>query len=412
MIESQLVFWSGRSYGYYFRSMTIDERIRQVNSKSDIVIFHKVPDYIYREDSNYIPHIQDDIEKVFDHKRNKLFKQGGIACRWVAQDKEGRTIGRIAAFVHPQTAKTFDQPTGGVGFFECINDKKLAHSLFDTAKAWLIREGMEAMDGPINFGDKNQFWGLLVQNFTSMNSYAMNYNLPYYRELMESYGFQTYFEQYVYYRKLRQAVEQVFIRKYEHVTKHHAVTVRDVRGMSIKEIAANFRKVYNGAWGGHDNFKEMSEDAAFKVAKALKPIMDPHIIVFAFHEEEPIGFYVNIPELNEIFKFVNGKLDWLGKLKFLYHKMRKTPKTMVGIVFGVVKEWHGKGVEGAMITWFGLEKVPVLKYEDTILTWIGDFNPKMIKVATNLGTELYRTYITYRYLFDRDKPFERCPIID
>ena len=386
--------------------------ISQVQSKSDIVLFHKVPRLIYANDKNYIPHIEEDIEKLFDHKRNKLFKQGGIACRWIAKDSTGKLLGRVAAFVHPQTAKSFDQPTGGVGFFECVDDTSLAHQLFDTAKEWLKREGMEAMDGPVNFGDKNQFWGLLVQNFESMNSYAMNYNPPYYRELMEGYGFQTYFEQYVYYRKVRQPIEPVFIRKYEQLKKNYNITCSDVRGKSIKEIAYDFRKVYNGAWGGHNNFKEMSEEAALKVAKALKPIMDPNILVFAFHGTEPIGFYINIPELNEIFQHVDGKLNWIGKLKFLYHKYMKTPKTMVGIVFGVVKEWHGKGVEGAMITWFGLEKVPIMKYEDTILTWIGDFNPKMIKVASNLGTDLHRTYITYRYLFDRNKPFERCPIIE
>jgi len=392
--------------------MTVKWSITQVNSKADIGFFHRVPRKIYALNEDYIHHIEDDIEKLFDQKRNKLFKLGAIASRWIVRDNHGLPLGRIAAFINPQTAKTFDQATGSVGFFECIDDKKLAHELFDVAKAWLDREGMEAMDGPINFGDKNQFWGLLVQNFSSMNSYAMNYNLPYYQDLMESYGFQTYYEQYVYLRKLRQPIEPVFIRKYEQVKQNQDIRLSDVRGKSVEQIASDFRKVYNGAWGEHDNFKEMSLAAALKIAKALKPIMDPHIMVFAYHREEPIGFYINIPELNEIFQFVDGKLNWMGKLKFLYHKMRRTPKTMVGIVFGVVKAWQGKGIEGAIITWFGLEKIPVLKYNDTILTWIGDFNPKMIKVATNLGTTKYRTYITYRYLFDRNKPFERCPIIE
>jgi len=297
------------------------------------------------------------------------------------------------------------------GFYMSMIASEMIEQGLDTAKSWLIEQGMEAMDGPINFGDKNQFWGLLIQNFTSPNSYGMNYNPPYYRALFERYGFQTYFEQYVYSRPLKQPVEEIFARKARSVMNVPGIRVSDVRGYSTERIAKDFLQVYNGAWGGHAGFKAMTEPAALKVAKSLKPIMDPEIIVFVYADDEPIAFYVNIPELNEIFCHVDGNLNWLGKLKFLYHKWRKTPKTMVGIVFGVVRSWHGKGIEAALIQWFGDHKVGRVAYETTILTWIGDFNPKMIRVAENLGTEVYRTYITYRYLFDRDKKFERCPIV-
>lgn len=391
--------------------MDISSNIIVVRDQYTSNMFLNVPRNIYKSDKNWIPHLNQDIEKIFDATQNKLLAEGK-AIRWVALDTNNCAIGRIAAFINPKTSFTFEQPTGGCGFFECIDNSDVANKLFDIAKNWLMENGMEAMDGPINLGDKNQFWGLLVQNFDSPNSYGMNYNPSYYQKLFEDYGFKTYYNQYVYTRPLRQEVEEVFVRKAKMVMTRSKVRISDCRGMSIERIAHDFRTVYNGSWGGHDNFKEMSESAALKVAKSLKPIMDPEIIVFAYHDDEPIGFYVNIPELNEIFCKVNGNLNWIGKMKFLYHKWRKTPKTMVGIVFGVVREWQGKGIEGAIIYWFGQEKVPVLKYDDTILTWIGDFNPKMIKVAINLGTEIHRSYITYRYLFDRDKEFKRCPIVE
>lgn len=383
----------------------------EVCDKRTEKLFFGLPKTIYSQDPNWIPHIKQDIQKLFDPKKNKLLKDGK-AKRWILKDDKQKTIGRIAAFINMKLAYDFDQPTGGTGFFECINDQAAANELFNVAKNWLASEGMEAMDGPINFGDKNQFWGLLVQNFTDPNSYGLNYNPSYYQQLFENYGFKTYYEQYVYSRALRQPVEDVFARKANLVLSNYSVEVRDCKGRSVEQIASDFRKVYNGAWGGHDNFKEMSESAALKVAKSLKPIMDPEIIVFAYSAGEPIAFYVNIPELNEIFRHVNGNLNWLGKLKFLFYRAVQRPKRMVGIVFGVVREWHGKGIEGSIIMWFGQNKVPVLSYDDTILTWIGDFNPKMIKVATNLGTTLYRTYITYRYLFDREAPFERCKIVE
>lgn len=393
-----------------FALMERNYLVAEVSDKRTEKLFYGLPDIIYAQDPNWIPHIRQDIEKLFDPRKNKLLKDG-VAKRWILTDTNGKVIGRIAAFVNKKLAYDFDQPTGGTGFFECIDDQEAADMLFDLSKEWLIKQGMEAMDGPINFGDKNQFWGLLVQNFNDPNSYGLNYNPSYYRDLFESYGFKTYYEQYVYSRPTRQQVEEVFVRKANLVLANYDVQVRDCQGMSIQQIADDFRTVYNGAWGGHDNFKKMSESGAMKVAKSLKPIMDPEIIIFAYSQGEPIGFYVNIPELNEIFRHVNGNLNWIGKLKFLYYKAVQKPKRMVGIVFGVVRKWHGKGIEGAIIMWFSQHKVPVLTYDDTILTWIGDFNPKMIKVATNLGSDLYRTYITYRYLFDRTAPFERCKII-
>ncbi len=385
--------------------------LEEVCDKRTEKLFYGLPKTIYATDPNWIPHIRQDIEKLFDPKKNKLLKDGK-AKRWVLSDKDGKCIGRIAAFVNKKLAYDFEQPTGGTGFFECIDDQLAANTLFDVSKDWLSTEGMEAMDGPINFGDKNQFWGLLVQNFKDPNSYGLNYNPSYYMGLFENYGFKTYYEQYVYYRDVRQKVEEVFVRKAKLVLANYKVEVSDCSGRSVEQIASDFRTVYNGAWGGHDNFKEMSESAALKVAKSLKPIMDPQIMIFAYNEGKPIGFYINIPELNEIFCHIDGNLNWLGKLKFLYYKKVQKPQRMVGIVFGVVREWHGKGIEGSMIMWFGQNIIPQLTYDDTILTWIGDFNPKMIKVATNLGTELYRTYITYRYLFDRSVPFERCKIVD
>lgn len=383
-----------------------------VEDKNLIDRFYEVPDIIYAKDPNYIPHIRRDIEKIFDPAKNKLFKDGK-AIRWVFYNTDGQLIGRVAAFVNPKTALEEKQPTGGIGFFECLHDQELADFIFDTARQWLVEQGMEAMDGPVNFGERNQFWGCLTKNFSDMNSYGMNYNPPYYPELFENYGFKTYFEQYLYSRPVLLPVQEVFIRKLERLMEIQKITVSNAVGMKPDQIANNFVKVYNGAWGGHENFKPMKLIQAQKLVKSLKPVMDKRIVIFAFDQYgEPIGFFINIPELNEIFRYVNGNLNFLGKMKFLYHKWKGTPRTMVGIVFGVVRDWHGKGVEGAMIHWAGEYLKKKKLYDKIVMQWIGDFNPKMIKVAENLGAERYREMKTYRYLFDRNAPFERCPIVE
>jgi hypothetical protein len=49
-------------------------------------------------------------------------------------------------------------------------------------------------------------------------------------------------------------------------------------------------------------------------------------------------------------------------------------------------------------------------YKDLVITWIGDFNPKMISIVKGLGANKYREMATYRYLFDRKAAFKRKPL--
>jgi len=155
------------------------------------------PSRLYKNDPNYVRPINQDVTKLFDKKQNKLLRKGD-AMRLLLFEKN-QVVGRIAAFIDPNTAKNNDQPTGGCGFFDCIDDQAAANILFDAAKKWLKERGMEAMDGPINFGDRDNFWGCLADGFTEP-LYNMPYNFPYYNKLFENYGFQNYFNQYTYRR--------------------------------------------------------------------------------------------------------------------------------------------------------------------------------------------------------------------
>ncbi len=389
----------------------VNMELREVATAQDIRDFHNVPSVIYAGHDNYIPHLRQDIDKVFDPSMNKAFRKGGQAVRWILRNERG-FIGRIAAFVNPKYSDGMDQPTGGIGFFECINDQKAADLMFDAAVSWLKERGMAAADGPVNFGEKDRFWGLVVENFVDIPSYAMNYNLSYYQGLFESYGWRLYYNQYVYKRDLYVPAQEVFVRKSEAIRNDPAYRISNIRGRSWDQVAQDFCTVYNNAWGGHHGFKAMPIEQARKIINALKAIVDRDIIVFVYHHEQPIAFYVNIPELNEIFRYVHGNLNLNGKLKFLWHKWRRTPQIMVGIVFGVDRAYHGKGVEGAMIKWAEEHIVTLNRYKETTLTWIGDFNPKMMHVAENLGATISRRLVTYRYMFDREAPYERAPIVD
>ncbi len=384
--------------------------IIEVKEPGHVKAFHKVPFLIYKDFKNWIPHLKQDIEKIFDPEKNKAFR-GGEAKRWILKNDKGELIGRIAAFIDPKYYKSFKQPTGGIGFFECINDREAAFLLLGTAKRYLLTKKMKAIDGPINFGEKNEYWGLLVQNFDYPPTYQVNFNPPYYQTFFEEYGFKVYYEQYLFWRDLKRDADEVFQRKAAMLWKDPKFKVTNVKGYSDQQLAEYFLAVYNDAWGKHEGFRAMKYEQALKIMKAIKPVKDVRITLFAFYEDKPIAFYINLPELNQIFKHVNGNLNLWGKLKFLYFKKFVGSTTMYGVVFGVIPEFQGHGVEGAMLKFGGINIIGHTPYTDTVITWIGDFNVKMLKICKNLNASLLRKLYTYRLILDEDIPFERAPFI-
>jgi len=385
-------------------------KIEEVTSKKHQKDFIKLAVKLYKNEPNWIRPLDKDIEAVFDQKKNKTFRHGEC-IRWVLY-KDNEPIGRVAAFINKKTVdKDNDQPTGGIGFFECINDQEAAFKLFDTSKQWLVSKGMEAMDGPINFGERDKWWGLLVDGYHIEPNYCCNYNPSYYRELFEAYGFQIYFKQFTYGRKVRDPFAPKLVEKAEKVFQDPNYTFRHLEMKKLAQYTEDFRTIYNKAWARHKGVAKMSSLQAKNIMKQLKPIIDEQIIWYGYYKDEPIAFYINLPEVNQIFKHVNGKLDWIGKLKFVYHKWRKTCKKMLGLVFGIVPEHQGKGVEGALVmSTAKMVQDEYHRYPDLEMNWIGDFNPKMLRVVEQVGGDVVKTHHTYRKLFDDSKPFKRAPI--
>ena len=368
------------------------------------------PVELYKDDPNWIRPLDDDINKVFDRKKNKFFKHGDLA-RWLLFDEKDKVIGRTSAFINESKAYNFEQPTGGMGFFDCINDKDAAFMLFDTCKQWLQERGMEAMDGPVNFGERNNWWGLLLDGFEEP-TYCMNYNHPYYQELFEAYGFQIYFYQYSYGLKMNAPRPEKFYEKSRKLMQDKNYHFEHVDKRRIDKFTEDFRYIYNKAFSGREGVKEMNPTQAKNLMKALKPVMVEHLLWFGYYKEEPIAIFFMLPELNKYFKYVNGKMNWLGKAKFVWHRWRKTCRKVFGFVFGVIPDFQGKGVEGSIVIAANAVVQPKLRWDDIELTWIADFNPKMMKVAENLGAKVIKTHATYRKLFDETKPFKRAPIED
>ena len=382
-----------------------------VNDKRTRKEFLQVPRLVYKDDPVWICPFDKDIEAVFDPAANPYFNHGE-AERWILKDDNGALLGRIAAFIDNKTAKTYDQPTGGSGFFECFNDKEAAHLLFDTARSWLSERGMEAMDGPINFGETDKYWGLLVNGFTHP-SFDIAYNPPYYQELFESYGFQVYFKMEGFHMDVTKPLSDRFIKIAEWVSNKPGYEFQHFSWKDQDRWIADFAEVFNEAWASFkQNFEPLDPAYIKSVLKKAKAILDEEFIWIAYFEKKPIAIYLMFPDLNQILKHMNGKLNILTMIKFLWLKKKKTITRARGMLMGVIPKFQAHGIESAFILQVrnALRNKP--QYTEVEFSWVGDFNPKMRKIFVSVGSIPAKNYITYRYLFDRTKEFKRYPIPD
>ena len=378
-------------------------KIVEVTDKTSQKHFLNVVETIYQGDEAYVRPLDTMVNEIFDPSENSFYSHGK-ATRFILM-RDDCVIGRVAAFINYKKAGGFDRPTGGMGFFECIDDQEAAFKLFDTAKAWLSQNGMHAMDGPINFGENDNFWGLLVDGF-SQPAFGMQYNPPYYRLFFEAYGFKTYFEQITNHLALTIPFPERFWKIARWVVKKDGFSFKHFSWSKQKQFLDDFETVYNKAWQYHENFTAIDQAVLKASMEKSKSFMMEDLIWFAYHDNKPIGFIVLFPDVNQILKHFNGKLNLINKLRFLWLKHKKVMTRARVVILGIIPQFQRSGIESGLF-WHlkgAVERKPQLK--ELELSWVGDFNPKMRVLQESMGAAFAKKHITYRYVFNPKKETE------
>jgi GNAT superfamily N-acetyltransferase len=368
--------------------------------------FINFPKRLYRGDPNWVCPLDSTIEAVFDPQRNAAFRHGE-ATRWLLTGDSGETIGRVAAFIDEIRSKANRQPTGGFGFFEVTESREAAFMLFDIAREWLSARGMKAMDGPVNFGENDNFWGLLVDGFTQPG-FGMPYNKKYYKQYFDEYGFRVYFEQYSYHKNV--GVVDVFPERFmkiaDWVSKRPGYTFRHFEFRNSDKFVADMAEIYNATWSVFkEDFTPLDPAMLRDSLRQAKSFIDEELIWFAYHNDRPVAFFVIFPDLNQIIRYFNGRLTPWNILRFLWFRYTHKMTRMRALVAGVHPSYQNSGIESAIF----LNLFHVFRkkryYRELELSWVGDFNPKMISIYEAIGGQRAKTHVTMRYMIDDTLPF-------
>jgi len=231
--------------------------------------------------------------------------------------------------------------------------------------------------------------------------------------LFEAYGFQVYYKMEGFHLDITKPMPDRVFKIAQWVANKPGYKFRHFSWKEQDELVNDFATVFNEAWASFKaNFEPLDPAYIKGVLKKAKVILEEEFIWIAYFEDKPIAIYLMFPDLNMILKHLNGKLDFVSMLKFIWLKQRKTMTRAKGVLMGVIPKYQNLGIESAFI----YKLVDVFKrkphYTEIEFSWVADFNPKMRKIFVSVGSVPAKHYITYRYLFDRTKEFKRYPIPD
>lgn len=173
------------------------------------------------------------------------------------------------------------------------------------------------------------------------------------------------------------------------------------------KFIADFVNVYNNAWQFHENFSPMQPEDLLKTLQEAKAFMDEELIWFAYDNEDPIGFIIIFPDVNQIIKHFKGKMNFINKLKFVYYKWKHEMTRARVVIMGIKPRYQRLGIESGLF--YNLKGVVARKtyMKEFELSWVGDFNPKMRALMDATGADDGKIHLTYRYLFDPEKRAEQ-----
>jgi hypothetical protein len=365
--------------------------VQPVTSPAELEQFLDIPARVYAGDANWVPPIRADVAKQFAPS-NPFFKYGKLQ-QFVAY-QEGEPVGRIVAAVNQRLVDREQANVGLFGFFECIEDGAIATHLFTAASQWLKDQGMTTIRGPIDLSTHNNcLW--LVDGFDSPPFMMMPYNPPYYPEFIEQAGFHKAKDAYAYNLALDQSLVQKFEKAYQIALKS-GVTFRPVatKGEAFEKDCRDLYRLFTQAFSNNWSSTPRTEEEFLEEAKDLKRVVDPLIFPIAEYEGEMIGFFMGLPNYNLVFKHLNGKLNWLGILKFLWYRRQINEARMIALC--ALPEHRRKMVAPALVYLVHRDGTEMLKsYKRSELSWIYEDNMPSRKLTEASGGKIYKTYRIY-----------------
>ncbi|MCW5559729.1 MAG: GNAT family N-acetyltransferase, partial [Verrucomicrobiae bacterium] len=309
--------------------------------------FLRVAERIHRQDPHWVAPLDSEMHAVLG-LANPFHAHAEVQL-WVAM-RDGRETGRIAAVEDRSHNALHGERTAFFGFFDCMDDPAVSAALFEAVSAWAAERGLDRLLGPMN-PSINDECGLLVEGFDRPPTLMTTYNPPYYARLLAQGGFVKAKDLYGFQIRVADAPAERLQRFLDRFARRHPdIQLRAVSHRSLAADVPRIKQVYNLAWERNWAAVPLTDaEIDFLVAR-LKPLLIPGMAWLAESRGEPAGFLLALPAFNQVLKPLRGRLLSPGLLRAIpYLAGWKRPPGFRLVALGVRREFHGRGIESAML---------------------------------------------------------------
>lgn len=369
-----------------------DIEIREVESRSQLSAFIKLPWKIYKGNPNWVPPLISTVKEMLDTRKNPFFRSATIKLYTAHYQNE--MVGRIAAIVNHSHNSFHDENIGFFGFFESVNDYNVARKLLKVAMIHLKSQSLDLMRGPVNLSTNYEV-GALIDAFDLPPMINMIYNPDYYPEFYERFGLAKVKDLLAYKITEYDEPPERMVRIVDRIRKKANVVVRPLNMKKFDDDVRAINRIYNDAWEKNWGFIPMSEDEFFHIAKDMKQIVDPDLVFIAEIDGRPVGFQLALPNVYQALPYANGRLFPFGLLKLLWHtKIRNKVNSVRVITMGIEKAYQKRGIDN--IFYLEIFRRGAKKgYKWGEMSWILEDNEMMNRAAKMLGSRVYKRYRIY-----------------
>jgi GNAT superfamily N-acetyltransferase len=367
-----------------------DIAIQSVSNSRDLKRFINLPWKIYKDDPLWVPPLKSEVKKILTPGRNPFWEHAEREL-FLALDKNGEPVGRIAAITNKKHNETHGDNAGFFGFFESVPDYGVAEKLFEKAACWLKERNLDRMRGPLN-PSINDDIGFLYEGEKRPPVFMMPYNPPYYNEFAGRFGLTKVKDLFAWYIDDTITYPEKVFRIAERVQKRASAVIRPVNMKDFKAEVMKIKQIYNSAWEKNWGAVAMTDAEFDLLAHDFKQIIFPDLALMAEIDGKPVGFSLAVPDMNQIFPKLNGSLFPFG----IFHMIgwRKKITCIRVLVMGVMEEYRKRGIE----TVFYVEtyrRAVEHGMKCAEMSWVLENNDVLNKALSTMGAKCYKTYRVY-----------------
>lgn len=238
------------------------------------------------------------------------------------------------------------------------------------------------------YGHVNYGLGFLDSHFEERNSFSSPGNPMYYTEYfrkagLEEVGLNSYVVEH-YDDRLNK-----FSRTIERIDKNY--TFRYFNKKEFDRYSKIYTDLNNLCFGEHRYYYERDYEDDKEMLKELFLFMKEDSLIFAFKDDEPVGFIMWYPDFNEL----SARGEAFGTKHFFKNMIAgKKIRTAKVMEYGVLKEYRGRGLPAALI-YKAFNLIKDQGYTRIETSWVLEENDDSNSFCRASCDGLYKKYVVF-----------------